>query len=77
MFNLSRIPFEMLFVEVLFKINREFEVTNFVKYKSEFGKHSIPIVQLSNLNDCEISDEALIIERALLQFMNDVLSKTE
>jgi hypothetical protein len=48
----------MLIVEKCLKVNGEFCDESFVKTKEGFGKHSIPILQSSNVIVCEITNQS-------------------
>jgi hypothetical protein len=74
---LKTVPFPALSAEKGLEVNGEFCDENFVKSKEEFGKHSIPISQLSNVIVCETTDESSTIERALPHSRKDAFAKIE
>jgi hypothetical protein len=77
MTNLSIIHFETEFVEKCFKKKEDFVAENFAKEKEQFEKHRSPFWQLANFKNWEITEDSSIIERAVLQFLNDIFPKSE
>jgi hypothetical protein len=67
----------MEIVEKCFKVNDDFVEANFVKNREQFEKQRRALWQLSNVNESEITDDSSIIERALLQFLNETCLKSE
>jgi hypothetical protein len=76
MFNRFRSPYETTIVENRFKTNADWE-PQFVNRGKVFGKHSIPIGQLSNVKHSEETDHSSKIETALPHFRKDALFKSE
>jgi hypothetical protein len=67
----------MEIVEKGFKINDDFVEDDFAIDKEEFGKQRSPLWQFSKFKYSERTEDSSIIERALLQFLNDIFAKSE